>query len=335
MKHLFFSALLGMILFGANLFTQAQTVTHNGIAVNASGQLLTNQFISLRLSVLDGSASGTAVYVETQSVTTSATGTYTVQIGQGSVVSGTFASINWMANNHFLKVAMDPVGGTNYAITSISQLLVSAHATSSTITWQCGSTLTVNHLAGQVAPVSKSVTYSTVNNIPGETTKCWITSNLGADHQATAVSDATEASAGWYWQFNRKQGYKHDGTTLTPAWTNTWINENSDWLTANDPCTSELGTGWRLPTRTEWTNLNASGNWTSWSGPWNSGLKLHAAGYLDNGDGSLNFRGFLGHYWSSSQGGSGDGGGLYFYNSGSGMDSYYKALGLSVRCLRD
>ena len=52
----------------------------------------------------------------------------------------------------------------------------------------------------------------TVTGIPGETTKCWITSNLGASQQATAVNASTQASSGWYWQFNRKQGYKYDGT---------------------------------------------------------------------------------------------------------------------------
>ncbi len=134
-------------------------------------------------------------------------------------------------------------------------------------------------MAGAVAPVAKSVTYGTVTNIPGEPSKCWITSNLGASQQATAVNDATEASAGWYWQFNRKQGYKHDGTTRTPN--TTWIgsiSETSDWVTANDPCTIELGSGWRIPTSTEWTNVDASGGWTDRNGPWTSGLKLHPAG---------------------------------------------------------
>ena len=70
----------------------------------------------------------------------------------------------------------------------------------------------------------------------------------GADHQATAVDDATEASAGWYWQFNRKQGYKHTGTTVIPAWNTTSIDEDSDWIPANDPCAIELGAGWRIPT---------------------------------------------------------------------------------------
>ena len=63
----------------------------------------------------------------------------------------------------------------------------------------CGDNLTVNHLVTNgVAPVDKTVTYGTVTGIPGEPTKCWITSNLGSDHQANAVDDATEESAGWY-----------------------------------------------------------------------------------------------------------------------------------------
>jgi hypothetical protein len=133
----------------------------------------------------------------------------------------------------------------------------------------CGAPFTINHLAsGGIAPVDKTVTYGTVTNVPGEPSKCWITSNLGSDHQANAKNDASEASAGWYWQFNRKQGYKHDGTTRTPN--STWISsivEDLQWHAANDPCTLELGTGWRIPTNAEWTNVDASGGWTNWTGP--------------------------------------------------------------------
>ena len=79
----------------------------------------------------------------------------------------------------------------------------------------------------------------------------------------------------------------------------------------------------------------AGGNWTNWNGPWGSGLKLHAAGYLNSGDGSLSYRGSYGFYWSSTQDDAADGWLLYFYNLYSDMLANYKAFGNSVRCVRD
>jgi uncharacterized protein (TIGR02145 family) len=216
-----------------------------------------------------------------------------------------------------------------------SMALTMNQATSACPVFACGtSTLTINHLvSGGVAPVNKTTTYGTVTNIPGETSKCWITSNLGSDHQATAVNDATEASAGWYWQFNRKQGFKHDGTTRTPntTWITT-INENLDWQTANDPCALELGTGWRIPTSTEWTNVDAG--WTNWNGPYGSALKLHAAGYLPNSDGSLSSRGSDGDFWSGMQYNTANGWYLYFNVGNSYMVDINKAYGFSARCIK-
>jgi len=222
-----------------------------------------------------------------------------------------------------------------YSACGVSTAATLAQTTS--VCFTCGASITINHTAGVVAPVTKTVTYGTVANIPGETSKCWITSNLGADHQATAVNDDTEASAGWYWQFNRKQGYKHDGTARTPN--TTWISsiaETSDWLPANDPCAIELGNGWRLPVYSEWYNVDNIGNWTNWNGPWNSGLKLHAAGYLNGSDGSLYDRGSYGYYWSSVQNYATYGWFLAFYSGGSSMGSYGgKAYGFALRCVRD
>ncbi len=202
----------------------------------------------------------------------------------------------------------------------------------------CGSSFMINHVAGIIAPVTKTVMYGTVTGIPGEPAKCWITSNLGADHQAAAVDDASEASGGWYWQFNLRQGYKHDGTARIPATAWSWsINENSDWTPANDPCALELGNGWRIPTSTEWSNVrgNSGGNWTNWNGPWNSDLKLHAAGYLLFYDGSLFYRGAHAYYWSSTQ--NNPGGALYldFGPNNCYVSENGKSFGQSVRCLKD
>ena len=203
----------------------------------------------------------------------------------------------------------------------------------------CGSSFTINHMVSDgVAPVNKTVTYGTVTNIAGEPSKCWITSNLGANHQATAKDDSTEASAGWYWQFNRSQGYKHNGTNRTPN--STWISsisESSDWTTANDPCALVFGNGWRIPTNTEWTNVDGAsgGNWINWNGPWNSDLKLHAAGFLYKTNGGLTNRGTYGYYWSSKH--YDDTGGWYlsFYSTNSFLDHAMKASAMPLRCIRE
>ncbi len=203
--------------------------------------------------------------------------------------------------------------------------------------FSCSNSITINHLvSGGVAPVDKSVTYGTVTNIPGELSKCWITSNLGSDHQASSVDDATETAAGWYWQFNRKQGYKHDGTTRIPStsWI-TSINETFDWQAANDPCTLELGIGWRIPTSTEWTNVDAGGNWINPNSPWNSALKMHNAGYLFDSGGSLDGRGSNGLYWGSTESTAMKGWALYFFSNSCFTFEYNKSYGFTLRCLRE
>jgi hypothetical protein len=196
--------------------------------------------------------------------------------------------------------------------------------------------MSVTHVEGNVAPVDKTVTYGTVIGVPGEPTKCWITSNLGADHQATSLTDATEASAGWYWQFNRMQGFKHTGSERTPN--TTWITsiyEDSEWLGENDPCSLLLGNGWRIPTSTEWTNVDASGGWTDWNGPWNSILKLHAAGSLSPFDGSLDSRGSRGYYWSKTHDDYQNSYFLMFRLFFCSMNSGMKEMGNTIRCLRE
>ena len=208
------------------------------------------------------------------------------------------------------------------------------------LSWICGMPLTIEHLsAAGVAPVDKTVTYGTVTGIRGEDSKCWITSNLGADHQASGVSDATEPSAGWYWQFGQKQGYKHDGTIRTPG--TTWIssvNENLNWYADSDPCYLELGSGWHLPSYTEWFNVDNGENWNNGVDAWDSELKLHAAGQLIDINGSLTERGTIGLYWSNTQNIADqpyqNGYLLYFQSVNANMDFTSKARGLTVRCIK-
>lgn len=167
-----------------------------------------------------------------------------------------------------------------------------------TKTFVCGDDITINHVTTDgVAPVAKTVTYKTVLTTISGASKCWITSNLGATNEATSATDATEDASGWYWQFNHKNGTKHTGSVRTPShWTKTVASPVQDWQPANDPCTIELGAGWRIPNLIEWTSVrNANGYFNNFT----SVLKLHPAGYLAYGNGALTDRGSGHHFWSS------------------------------------
>lgn len=199
----------------------------------------------------------------------------------------------------------------------------------------CTANFVKTHTVNGIAPVAKTVTYFVDYLVPGEPWKCWLLQNLGADHQATSVNDATEESAGWYWQFSEKQGFKHTGSLRTPSTTwKTQIYFTSNWAANIDPCRLELGGSWRLPTSTEWTNVKNAGMWTSWNEPWNSILKLHAAGALSSSNGSLTNRGTSGYYWSSSNSTTTEGVRLRFTSTTNVVEVNTKATASSVRCLK-
>lgn len=100
-----------------------EKMSYQAIVRNTSGQLLSNQNVAVKVSVLQGSASGTIVYSERVTGTTNANGLVSLEIGSGTVLSGTFNTINWGGNSFYLKTEIDPAGGTSYTITGTSQLL--------------------------------------------------------------------------------------------------------------------------------------------------------------------------------------------------------------------
>jgi hypothetical protein len=122
MKSLY--ALLAIVLLSSALLAQTpQKMTYQAVIRNSNNVLVTNHAVGMRISVLQGSASGTAVYVETHTTATNANGLISIEIGGGNVVSGIFASINWSTGTYFIKTETDPAGATNYSITGTTQLL--------------------------------------------------------------------------------------------------------------------------------------------------------------------------------------------------------------------
>ncbi len=197
----------------------------------------------------------------------------------------------------------------------------------------CGTSFLKNHSpANGVAPLAKTVQYSTVAILMNGQNMCWLAQNLGATNTAFAVNDSTESSAGWYFQFNLKQGYYHNGGSVripSGLWVNSNIGASGDWSPAQDPCTCELGTNWRMPNYSEWTNYMASIPWIGdWNVLWTSPLKLHAAGALSNSTSYLVARGVTGYYGSLSNTYR-----LRFINTTFYIESYPQSTALSVRCV--
>ena len=113
-------------LITLSAFTQApQKMSYQSVIRNASGVLVTNQSVGIRISVLQGTTSGTVVYQETYNPNpqTNTNGLLAVEIGGGNAITGTFSAINWATGPYFLKTETDPTGGTSYTIVGTSQLL--------------------------------------------------------------------------------------------------------------------------------------------------------------------------------------------------------------------
>ena len=111
-------------LASALVFSQVQdAMSYQAIIRNSSNQLVTNQNVGMRFSILKGSTTGTVVYSETQTQPTNSNGLVTVKIGAGTLVSGSYSTINWGSDTYFIKIETDPSGSNNYTITGTSQLL--------------------------------------------------------------------------------------------------------------------------------------------------------------------------------------------------------------------
>ena len=116
--------IIAVLFLSTIAFAQSpQKMSYQAVVRNAANNLVTSQAVGMKISILQGSATGTAVYAETQSTTSNNNGLVSLQIGGGTVVTGTFATINWANGPYFIKTETDPASGTNYTITGTSQLL--------------------------------------------------------------------------------------------------------------------------------------------------------------------------------------------------------------------
>ncbi|KFE98481.1 hypothetical protein IX39_13680 [Chryseobacterium formosense] len=183
------------ILLGCHLVSaQApEKMSYQAVVRNSSGQLLTNQNIGVKISVLQGSPAGAAVYSERLTGTTNTNGLISLEIGSGTVLSGTFSTINWPSGNYYLKTETDPTGGTNYTIAGTSQLLSVPYAMYAKSAGSSGGSFTLPY----TATVNNAATLFAITN-DGDGTSLEGTNNATTSNVASVRGIVSNTAPGGF-----------------------------------------------------------------------------------------------------------------------------------------
>lgn len=123
MKKILLTLAIAAFLFTSAFAQAPEKINYQGVANDVSGNPLATQNIGIRFSIHSGSPTGSIIYSETHNTTTDAQGVFSLIIGDGTVVSGTFSTINWGSNSFYLQNEMDPTGGTSYTDMGTTQLV--------------------------------------------------------------------------------------------------------------------------------------------------------------------------------------------------------------------
>ena len=338
--------------------------SYQAVARASNGDQIANQAVSFRISILQDSISGSSVYSETHSATTNKYGLVNLQIGNGTSKND-FTAINWANGPYFVKVEMDATGGTTYAEMGTSQLLSVPYALAA------GELLLYKDGKSYETYLKDDGGYAGLVNI--EVKQPFDTTPTVTDADGNVYGTVKIGNQVWLTENLRTTKYS-DGSDIplvtdSAAWSNLdtsgycWNNNDSaanaqiygalyNWYTVN---TNKLcPSGWHVPTDTEWTVLTdylgglAGGRLKEtgtahWNDPNTDAINDSKFTALPGGrrfsSGAFAGIGSTGSWWSATEidiGSAWRRKMLYYqgdvYRE---INSNYKELGFSVRCLRD
>ena len=178
----------------------------------------------------------------------------------------------------------------------------------------------------------------------------WLDRNLGATRAATSSTDSQAYGDLYQWgRLTDGHEKRNSGTTLTLSTTDVPGNDDfikintspNDWRSPQNNnlwqgvngINNPAPPGWRIPTELEWDTERQSWSSNNSAGAFASSLKFTKGGFRDNVDGSLDLVGNRMAYWTSTVVGT-NSKGVYGGDSIS-IPSWRRALGFSVRCVRD
>lgn len=205
-----------------------------------------------------------------------------------------------------------------------------------------------------------SKTHTTVRGADGN---IWLQQNLGSTQVATTMTDANSYGDVYQWGRWNDGHEKRTSTTTTVPTTNNpsgltttsnsfIIGSSTDWWDGGsitdtwsavspantsategcDPCKA-IGTGWVMPTETDWTEIKTAESISNPATAFASNLKLPASGYRSSSTGNYTFVDQRGYYWSST---TSTLGGKYFYVGSTIANPSAGAMrgqGHAVRCI--
>ena len=196
------------LLFSSLLFAQApEGINYQAVIRKTNGTLVTNTTVAVRIQIKQNSATGTVVYAERQSVITSAYGLVNFVIGQGTLLSGTFSTINWSTGNYWVSLGVDFTNGTNYLDYGSQRLMSAPYALYAKTAgvqlnqWRYGATAPaaalgnigdfyLNTATGDVHYKSAASTWTLTGNIKGPQGNAGATGAAGPQGPAGATGPA-------------------------------------------------------------------------------------------------------------------------------------------------
>jgi len=125
MKKVILSLLTLVLLAGAVIAQTPKGFNYQAVVRNSAGQLMANRNVGVRLSIVQGSTTGTQVYQQTENLSTNGNGLFTLVVGENS---DAFANINWAEGPYFIVSEIDPYGGMNYTLTTTQKILAVPYA---------------------------------------------------------------------------------------------------------------------------------------------------------------------------------------------------------------
>jgi uncharacterized protein (TIGR02145 family) len=351
-------ALFLFLTFSLHSFSQSpSSIPYQAVLRSSDGSVMANSSATITFKIHDSTASGTVVFEETHTTTSNAQGLISLNVGEGSAVSGTFSAINWGSGAKFLHVLMN--AGNGIVDLGTQQMMSVPYALYANDTYMrvsatgdslfIGNTVTlVPGISAANPPAVESILDADGNAYTSVVigTQEWLAQNLKTTKYCNGDPLVTDLiSISWQSSSVGAWAYYNDDPTM-----NDTFGKLYNFYAVTDtrgvcPC------GWHVPTTIEWNTLadflggpTTSGGTLKSTTNWNtpntgatnaSGFGAKGGGYrLSNGNYSQ--QNVYGYFWTKNTFGSE---GVYrrlnFDTAAVQSLFYSKRGGLSVRCLKD